>query len=130
MDKFCFIIAYSNNDVIDFCRIDSYRFQFLKSILSKNNDDIKEGKKINVSKENLQKKIILLLNKRKNQKEDIDFGNRFDEKHLYQTVNFNEHTIKLRTSGSDNLIIFGINIYNNIDNELIVKYSKYKKFPR
>jgi hypothetical protein len=129
MDKFCFILAYSNNDVIDFCKIDSERFQFLKSILSKENEILKENKKINLSKEKLRKKINTLLNDRLNTKNVIDFGNRFDEKYLYKTVAFDKNTFKLKTSGFDNLIIFGINIYNNIDNELTVRYSKYKKLP-
>lgn len=125
MSKFCFILSHSNN-IIDFCRTDSDRFQLLKSVILEGNN--LTDKFISISKEKLYQKVILLLKERLNREDDIDFGNRFDEKNIIVSVVFNNKTIRLKTSGVDNLIIFAINIYNNLGSKMIIKFSNYKNF--
>jgi len=118
MKSFFFIENKDKDCVIEIFSENSQRFNFFKSILMES--EIKVDSKLNISKDLLNKGIVALLNK-KEEKDIIDFGNRFSEEQCYEVKNFEGVNYKLETSGYDNLIIFAINILENIDANLVLR---------
>jgi hypothetical protein len=74
---------------------------------------------LNIDKEKLRNKIVELISLRK-YNPSIDFGNRFEYEQCYQRKEFEGLEYELETSGSDNLIIFAINIYNIESSEFLI----------
>ncbi|MEX1192827.1 MAG: hypothetical protein WEA99_12705 [Brumimicrobium sp.] len=73
-----------------------------------------------IDKEKLKKKLTELISNREVSRK-IDFGNRFGYDLCYQKITFEGVDYELETSGDDNLIIFGFNIYNADNLRFLVK---------
>lgn len=109
MNSRLYIKDYEANKLIEVLKPNSLKAQLL---LECSNENVIQNQTIlNIDKGKLRNKIVELISLRKSNP-PIDFGNRFEYEQCYQRKKFEGLEYELETSGSDNLIIFAINIYD------------------
>ena len=129
--KFIYILS-GQMEVIEVARINSERFSLLQQLL---NFDLKTAIKaghlisIVINTLSIEKLLEFWLEERKKTPLDIpQYEGRFTEEEIFETKEFKGETLKLCNSGSDNIIIFLINLYNSTINQTEMERPHYLLF--
>jgi hypothetical protein len=121
-------IIDNKKSLIDFCRINSKRFELLKQITVSNISPPNDVENLVIDRVALEKIIEnLLITREKNWKDVIiDHGDRFSLEQIFIEKQYKGAVLKLYTSGYDNTIIFLLNILDAIYSNTILslKYSQ------